>query len=206
MIEYVIAQSPDDRILKRASDFLQRDGIVVFPTDTNWVMTVRYDSKKAIDKLYKIKGENRTHHFSLLCSDLSMASQVAVVHDAAFRYMKQLVPGSFTFILEAQHKMTKYLQASKTDKEIGIRIPPSHLARQLLATHGHALLSTNLTSKMLGIADELIPYGHIIDEQFGHAVSIIIDPGEYEFSGQSTVVSLIGDSIEVLRQGAGQLP
>lgn len=203
MIEYVIPQSPDDRVLKKAYNLLDQDEVLVFPTDTNWVMTARFNSKKAIDKLYRIKGEQKSHHFSLLCSDLSMASEVAVISDASFRFMKSRIPGHFTFILEAQRKMTKLLQASKTDKEIGLRFPPNHLTRSLLAGYGHALLSTNLSAKMLGLDDGIEPYGHLIDEQFGHAVGMIIDPGEYEFAGQSTIVSLIDDNVEILRHGSG---
>ncbi len=203
MIEYVIPQSPDDRVLKKAYSLLDKDQIVVFPTDTNWVMTARFNSKKAIDQLYKIKGEQKSHHFSLLCSDLSMASEVAVITDSSFRFMKGLIPGHFTFILEAQRKMTKFLQASKTDKEIGVRFPPNNLTKTLLAGYGHALLSTNLSPKMLGLDEGFEPYGHLIDEQFGHAVGMIIDPGEYDFSGQSTVISLVGDEVEILRQGSG---
>ena len=206
MIEYVIPQSPDDRILKRASEFLERDGIVVFPTDTNWVMTVKHDSKKGSDRLYRVKGESKTHHFSLLCSNLSMATEVAVISDSSFRFIKPLIPGSYTFILEAQHRMTKLLQASKTDRQVGVRFPPSKLARALLDAVGAPLLSTNLNAQMLGLPKEMVPYGQLIDEQFGHAVEMIIDPGEYEFLGPSTVLNLIGDQVEVIRAGAGPIP
>lgn len=205
LIEYVIPQNPDDRALKRACNFLEKDGIVIFPTDTNWIMAVRYDSKKAIDKLYRLKGENRTHHFSLLCSSLSMATSVAVITDASFRHIKPLIPGHYTFILEAQHRTTKLLQASKSDKQVGIRFPPAKLALTLIEELGMPLLSTNLTNEMLGLSADLVPYGQLIDEQFGHAVDMIIDPGEYEFCGGSTVISLLSDEPEVLRQGAGQL-
>lgn len=203
MIEYVIAQSPDDRVIDKACDLLNKDGIIVIPTDTNWVMTASFDSKKAIDKLYRIKGENKHHHFSLLCSDLSMASDVAVIRDSSFRFIKKHIPGSFTFILEAQHRVTKLLQASKTDKEIGLRFPPGELARKLISSFQKPLVSTNITSKMLGLNDDILPYGYLIDEQLAHAVDLIIDPGEVEFLGQSTIISMTSDSIEILRQGVG---
>ncbi len=205
MIEYVIAQSPDDRVIQKACDLLNKEGIVVIPTDTNWVMTASYDSKKAIDKLYRIKGVNKHHHFSLLCSDLSMASDVAVIQDSSFRFIKKLIPGSFTFILEAQHKVTKLLQASKTDKEIGIRFPPGVLPKQLISTFDKPLISTNITASMLGLDDSMVPYGYLIDEQFSHAVDLIVDPGEHEFLGQSTIISMTSDDIEIIRQGVGIL-
>ncbi len=203
MIEYVIAQSPDDRVIQKACDLLNRDGIVVIPTDTNWVMTASFDSKKAIDRLYRIKGESKHHHFSLLCSDLSMASDVAVIHDSSFRFIKQHIPGSFTFILEAQHRVTKLLQASKTDKEIGIRFPPGLLARTLISNFGKPLVSTNISSQLIGLEEGIVPYGYIIDEQLAHVVDLIIDPGEVDFLGQSTIVSMTNDSIEITRQGVG---
>lgn len=205
MIEYVISQSPDDRVIQKACDLLNKDGIVVIPTDTNWVMTASFDSKKAIDRLYRIKGESKHHHFSLLCSDLSMASDVAIINDTSFRFIKKHIPGSFTFILEAQHRVTKLLQASKTDKEIGLRFPPGVLARKLISSFEKPLVSTNISPKLLGLSDDILPYGYLIDEQLAHVVDLIIDPGEVDFLGQSTVVSMTNDSIEVIRQGVGIL-
>lgn len=203
MIEYVIAQSPDDRVIQKACNHLNKDGIIVIPTDTNWVMTASFDSKKAIDRLYRIKGESKHHHFSLLCSDLSMASDVAIIDDSAFRFIKKHIPGSFTFILEAQHRVTKLLQASKTDKEIGIRFPPGLLARTLISSFGKPLVSTNISSQLIGLDEGIVPYGYIIDEQLAHVVDLIIDPGEVDFLGQSTIVSMTNDSIEITRQGVG---
>lgn len=205
MIEYIIAQNPDDRILKKAQTILENDGVVVFPTDTNWVMTVRHDSKKAVERLYKIKGESRTHHFSLLCANVSMATDVAVISDHAFRFLRAHIPGHYTFILEAQRKVTKVLQASKTDREVGLRFPPAKLALTLIESFGAPLLSTNITSSMLGLALDIVPYGHLIDEQFGHAVDLIIDPSDYDFCGASTVISLMNDQVEIIREGAGEI-
>lgn len=205
MIEYVIPQSPDDRVLKKAVELLERDGIIIFPTDTNWVMCAQCHNKKAIEKLYRLKGEQRSHHFSILCDDLSMATDVAIISDYAFRFIRPLIPGSYTFILQAQHKTTKFLQASKTDKEVGIRFPPTLLTRALLKHYARPLLSTNLTAPMLGLEEGILPYGQLIDDQFGHAVDMIIDPGEYEFAGQSTVVSLLNDDAVLIREGAGPI-
>ena len=206
MIEYIVLQNPDHRIIKKACELLDKDGIVVIPTDTNWVMTARYDSKKAIERMYRLKGESKTHHFSLLCRDISMATEVAIISDSSFRYIKPLIPGHYTFILEAQHKLTKLLSASRNDKQVGIRFVPSKLVSELLQNYGHPLISTNLTHDMLAIDDTTDIYGHLIDKQFAHAVDLIIDPGEYDFSGQSTVISLVNGEIEVVRVGAGPVP
>jgi tRNA threonylcarbamoyl adenosine modification protein (Sua5/YciO/YrdC/YwlC family) len=122
MIEYIIAQNPDDRILKRCSDLLTQGKLLCLPTDTNWVVICDPFNKDAVEQLYRLKGESPQKHFSLLCSDISMASELAIIENQAFKLLKKLVPGHFTFIFNASKMITKYLKASKTDKEIGIRI------------------------------------------------------------------------------------
>src|SRR5690606_32598828 len=140
----------------------------------------------------------KTHHFSLLCKDISMATEVAIINDANFRFIKPLIPGHYTFILEAQHKLTKLLSASRNDKQVGVRFVPSKLVSSLLDSFSHPLISTNLTHQMLNIDTSIDIYGHLIEEQFAHAVELIIDPGEYDFSGPSTIISLVGGEIEIL--------
>ena len=107
MIEYVIPENPDDRILRKASSLLSQGGLIAFPTDTNWIAVCDPFVKKGVEKLYSLKNEGKLKHYSILCDSLSRASEVAVIHNSAFRLLKKKVPGHYTFIFEAKKKITK---------------------------------------------------------------------------------------------------
>lgn len=208
MIEYVIAHSPDDRVLNKATNALKAGKLICFPTDTSWVLACSCESRTAIEKLYKIKDEGKEHHFSLLSDDISKASEVAVIDNNAFKVIKRVIPGHYTFIFEATKKIAKQIQASKIDKEVGLRFVPSTLVNKIIENYGNVLLSTNIPKSLLGIGEdstEMI-YSYQIEDKISHLTTMIIDPGEFEFSGPSTVISFCNeDGIEILREGAGDI-
>lgn len=204
MIEYVIPQNPDDRVLAKASDLLKNGELVCFPTDTNWLVTCSPYNKNAVEKLYKLKEENIHKHFSVMCSSISMASEVAHIEDQAFKILKKITPGHYTFIFKPSKKITKVLKASKTDKEIGLRFTPNVLARKIIDHHGDILLSTNITPSILNIGEDDEIYSYMIEEKLSHLIPMIIDPGELEFVGPSTIVDFSKDEgPELIRAGAG---
>lgn len=206
MIEYIIAHSPDSRILTKASTLLKSGGVVCIPTDTNWILTACSTSKLGIEKLYKIKKEGIDKHFSLLCSEISMASELAIIDNNAFKILKRIIPGHYTFIFEAKKAIAKSIKASKIDKEIGIRFIPSVLVNSLISLHGNALISTNIPNSMMGTDETSLEpiYSYQIEEKFSHLIDLIIDPGELEFVGPSTIINLSNpNEIEILREGAG---
>lgn len=206
MIEYVIEHSPDNRVLERASNILEQGGVICFPTDTQWVLGACAHQKGGIEKLYKIKNEGHHKHFSILCSDISMASDMAKIGNCSFKLLKKCTPGHYTFIFEATKKIAKYIQASKTDKEVGIRIIPSVLVNKLIKTHGHPIVCTSVTNKMAGLENESTDdiYSYMLEETISNQTQMIIDPGEFEFVGPSTMVNLsIENEPELLREGAG---
>ena len=204
MIEYVIAHNPDDRVLKKASDILNKGGLICAPTDTNWQVLANPYKKEAVEKLYKLKEENQSKHFSLLCSSISMASDLAHINDRAFKLLKKITPGHYTFIFQATKKISKVIKATKTDKEIGIRFVPSILIERLLSTHSDALISTNIASHMVDTMEDGEVYSYMIEEKFSHLFDMIIDPGEVEFAGASSIVNLMEeDNFEVIREGIG---
>lgn len=204
MIEYIIAHSPDDRVLTRASEILKNGGLVCLPTDTNWTLLASVSKKEAMDKLYKIKKENKQKHFSILCADISQASDVALIDNQAFRILKKCIPGHYTFIFEATKKISKLIQASKTDKEIGIRFIPSILVEKLLETHQEPLLSTNIPLSIF--SDEEIENGifsYMLEDKIANICEMIIDPGEFEFVPPSTIVDFMDDVPNIIREGSG---
>ena len=205
MIEYILDHSPDDRILKKASALMKEGGIVCVPTDTHWVMLTDAFSKSGVEKLYRLKGEQKSHHFSIICSSISMASDYAVIPDSSFRLINRKIPGHYTFIFEATKKMIKTLKASKTDHEIGLRFIPIHFINALIEVHGSGLISTNVDEKVLGMPIDLNElYSFQLEECLSAKVDMIIDPGEYHFVGSSTIYNFAGEFPELVRAGAGE--
>lgn len=205
MIEYVVEHNPDDRILNRASQILKDGGLLCFPTETNWVIVCDPFQKTGVDKLYKIRHIENTKHLTVLCSSFQKAQEIAYIDDSAFRLMKKVVPGPYTFIFEAQKKITKFLKASKVDKEVGIRFPPQVLVQKILDNYDGLLLSTSITHDMVEGSDPEIPlYSAQIEDTFGGLIDLIVDPGEYEFLGPTTIVNFTLGSPEIVRIGVGR--
>lgn len=202
MIKYVLDHNPDDRIISRACEILISGGLICLPTDTNWVLLANPYHKEGMEKLYKIKKENPHKHFSLLCSNISMASEIAHIDNQCFRLLKKAIPGHYTFIFEATKKIAKSIKASKTDKEIGIRFVPSLLVQTLLDKFSNVVISTNIPTTFFPEEDMIYSY-MIEDSSIAHLIDMIIDPGEFEFVGGSTIISFVEGFPDIIREGAG---
>lgn len=203
MIEYVIEHSIDGRVLKKASDILKSGGLVCFPTESNWVVIADPYVKKGVDKLYNLRHVENTKHFTIMCASFQKAMEIAFIPDGPFALMKRVVPGSYTFILEAQKKITKLLKASKYDHQVGIRFPPKALCRAILEAHGEIVISSHISHDMLELEEGDYIYSALIEDHFGNMIDLIIDPGEVEFIGHTTIVDFTTGVPEVLRVGAG---
>ena len=201
MIEYIIPHNLDDRVVDRCWEELRAGNLISFPSDTSWLVLADPYSKVGVEKLYRLKRELPPKHFSLLVDSISTAQEYAQIGDQAFKLIKKVTPGHFTFILEATKAARKLLKASKTDHEVGLRIAPIDFISKILSKGEHpVLISTNLDP----LFDETI-YSYLIEDQLGHEIPLILDPGEWEFAGVSTIVSLLDNGIEVIRQGAGEI-
>ena len=204
MIEYVVEHNPDDRVLMRASQILQNGGLLCFPTETNWVVVCDPFKKESVDKIYRIRHIENTKHLTVLCSSFQKAMEIAFIDDSAFRLMKKVIPGPYTFIFEAQKKITKFLKASKVDHQVGIRFPPKQLCRSIMTAFDGVLLSTHISHDMIEGSDPDMPlYSLLIEDQFGSLIDMIIDSGETEFVGSTTIVDFTSGMPEVQRVGAG---
>ena len=191
-------QHPQPRHIARAVQVLERGGVIAYPTDTYYGVGCDLMSKKAIERLYQLKGRDRKKPLSFLCPDLSDVAKYAHVSNFAYRTMKGLTPGAFTFILEATRIVPEVMMSKQ--KQVGIRVPDAPLARALAAGLGRPLITTSASD------DEGEPLidAKDIKEKLGHGLDLILDGG-VTLIEPSTVVSLIGDSMEVLRQGKGRL-
>ena len=203
MIEYVVEHNPDDRVLRRASQILDDGGLLCFPTESNWVVTCDPFNQAAVDKLYKLRHIENSKHLTVLCSSFQKAMEIAFINDGAFALMKKVIPGPYTFIFEAQKKITKHLKASRYDHQVGIRFPPRKLCRSVIDTHKEVLLSTHLSTDMMEMEEGDFIYSALIEDYFGSRIDLIIDPGEVEFIGSTSIIDFTSGAPEVIREGSG---
>ncbi len=189
---------PQPRHVARAVEVLERGGVIAYPTDTYYGIGCDLMSKKAIERLYQLKGRDKKKPLSFLCPDLSDVAKYAHVSNFAYRTMKGLTPGAFTFILEATRIVPEVMMSKQ--KQVGIRVPDAPLARALAAGLGRPLITTSASDE----AGEPLIDAKDIKEKLGHGLDLILDGG-VTLMEPSTVVSLIGDSLEILRQGKGRL-
>ena len=176
-----------------------RDGaLIAYPTDSSYAFGCRIGDKKPIERIHRIRRTNKNHNFTLVCADLSEISVYARVDNWAYRLIKSLTPGPYTFILRATRQLPKMLQNPKR-RTIGIRVPDHPLVNAMLDELGEPIMSSTL----LLPGDELPLTDPVeIEKRIGHEVDLIIDAGPTGIE-PTTVLDLSSGSVEVLREGRG---
>lgn len=195
-------KNPNPRDVKRVIEALNKDAVIILPTDTIYAMACRLGSKKAMERMCRIVGKKPEKvNFSLLCSDLSnIAEFTAPLDKALFRLMKNNLPGPFTFILNANNNVTRYFAGNK--KTIGIRVPDNQITQTLISELGVPLVVTTIHHD-----DEIMEYMSDpveIEEKFANLVDAVIDGGAGGLV-PSTVIDCSLGSPEVIREGKGIL-
>lgn len=196
MLVKVHEANPQMRLIRKAAQVLHDGGIVVYPTDTAYGVGCDLFNKRGIERIYEIKRRSKTQPFSFICADLSDISNYAVVTNYAYKIMKRLLPGPYTFVLGASRNVPKILLPKR--KEVGIRIPNHEVCLSLVREFGGPIIST--TVRLPG--EEILIDPEIIHEKLGHAVDMVIDSGILP-PELSTVVALIDNTPEIIREGKG---
>jgi len=200
MAEYlsIHPDNPQVRLLQQAVQVINRGGVIVYPTDSAYALGCHMGEKDALEKIHKIRELRKDHHFTLICKDLKELGKYAQVDNAAFRMIKHLIPGAFTFVLKATRDVPKMLMHPKR-KTIGIRVPDNVLVQALLTELGEPLLSTTL--KMPGESYPITdPYDAY--EALENQVDLIIDGGHCSLE-PTTVIDLVDWPPTLIRQGKG---
>lgn len=200
MIVKIHLENPEPRVIRKAAEIMAAGGIVIYPTDTVYGLGCSVENKNAIERIYLIKRQRTDRPFSFICSDLTHISEYARVSNAAFKTMKHLIPGPYTFILPAgRMKALPKILVSKR-KSVGIRVPKSQVALDLVKQLGHPILSTSVTTE----EGEILNDPAVIGEHFNNIVDMIIDGGVL-MSEPSTILDLTDESPVVVREGAGDV-
>jgi len=193
-------QNPQLRLIRRAAEIVRAGGVVAYPTDSCYALGCHIGDVEALERLRRIRGADRHHHFTLVCRDLREIGHYARIDTWQFRLLKAATPGPFTFLLPATRETPRRLQHPKR-RTIGIRVPDHIVPRMLLTELGEPLMSSTL----LLPGDELpLTDGEQIRARLEHQLDAILDGGHCGIE-PTTVVDLAVSPPVVVRQGKGKL-
>lgn len=192
--------NPQMRLIAQVVDVVRDGSVIVYPTDSCYALGCHIGDKSAVDRIRNIRQLDEKHNMTLVCRDLSEIAIYAQVSNSAYRILRHLTPGPYTFLLDATREVPRRLQHPKR-KTIGIRVPEHAIAQALLQTLGEPMISTTLLlpgdEAPLNEPDE-------IKERLRHLVDVVIDGGPCNVEVTS-VVDLSGDAPVIVRRGRGDV-
>ncbi|MBW1926504.1 MAG: threonylcarbamoyl-AMP synthase [Deltaproteobacteria bacterium] len=198
MLLEIDPKRPSPRQINMVAEILRRGEIIVYPTDTCYGIGADIFNKKAIGRIYQIKGLHKSTPFSFVCANLRDISRYAFVTDYAYRILKRFLPGPYTFILEGSREVPKMMLTKR--RTVGIRIPDHPVCKAIADALGNPLISTSA-----GIGNEPVwSDPKEINEVLGKRLAMVIDCGIIP-AVPSSVISLVNDETLVLRKGKGDV-
>ena len=198
MLLKINTDNPQSRHIKTAVTILKKGGVIIYPTDTFYGIGCDIMNKKAIEKIYQIKQRDKKQPFSFICPDLKGIYKYAKVSNFAYRNMKRLLPGPYTFILSGSKMVPKIMLTKR--RTAGIRVPDNKIATIIAMELGNPIISTSVTDQDgIALEDPVFIY-----DMFHKRVDLVIDSGKVPGKA-SSVISLIDDIPEIIRYGAGNV-
>jgi len=189
--------NPQRRHIARVVEVLEQGGLASYPTDSTYGIGCDLLNKRAIEKIYSLKKKERHKPVSVLCSDLKDVSKYAVVSNSAYRILRRMLPGPYTFVLPATLLVPKIMLTPR--KTIGIRVPDSAIVRSIVEALGRPLISASATREDGSILND----PQEIERRFRGSIDVVIAadcPGE-----ASSIIDLTTDEPNVIRAGRGDL-
>ena len=186
------------RHVDRAVEVLRRDGVIVYPTDTIYGLGCDVTSKAAVERIRRIKGRDANKPMSFVCADLVQVSRYGHVSNFAHRILKRFLPGPYTFVLTATRETPRVFQSKQ--KTVGIRIPDHPVPLALVEQLGNPVVSTSANES----DEEVVTNPADLEQIFGHRVDLIMECGTLPVLA-SSVISLVDDTVAILREGQGDL-
>jgi len=193
-------ENPQQRLINQAVEIINKGGVVIYPTDCAYALGCHLGDKRALEKIKKIRQLDDKHNFTLVCRDLSEISTYAKVENTNYRLLKAHTPGAYTFILKATSEVPRRLLHPKR-RTIGIRVPNNPIALALTEALGEPIMSTSL---ILPGDDMPLMDPYEMRQVLQHQVDLIIDGGYCGLEATS-VINLVEEVPEVIRQGAGDV-
>jgi len=197
-IQKIDLDHPHKRLLLHAANILKAGGLIVYPTDTIYGLGADLFNKEAMARIFKIKKTSRQKLLSFICPDLAAAAEWAHVPTSAYRVMRRVTPGPYTFILRASKEVPRILLQKRPT--VGLRIPDSAVALGLVRELGHPLISTSVPQG----EDDYYTDPAAIAETYTHEIDLILDAGILA-NLPSTIVDFSDQMPVLIRRGAGPL-
>jgi len=192
MLLSINPDNPQKRLITKVVETLDQGGVIIYPTDTFYGIGCDLFNKKPIRRVYQLKKRPLSKPFSFICADLKDISLYAQVSNNAYRIMKRTLPGPYTFVLEGTRLVPKLMLTSR--KTVGIRVPNNKICLSIVKQLGRPIISTSINSKDPSI----------IHDEYVSLVDMVIDGGVISYE-PSTVISLVDDNPEVIREGKGEI-
>ncbi len=201
--------TPQPRRIEEIEDALRNGAVMLYPTDTVYAIGCDLNVKSAVERVRRIKRLSNDKPLTFLCSSLSNIASYALVSDPAYRIMKHLIPGPYTFLLPAT-KLVPRLVMDPKRKTTGIRVPDQTICLSLIEALGHPIISTSayLPSEDGSTPIPTIETGRQIDkaelfDRWDKLIDIIIDDTSNPGYQVSTILDLTEGVPKLVREGLG---
>lgn len=192
--------NPQPRLIRRVAQTIADGGLVAYPTDSCYALGCALENKDGIERIIRIRQLDSKHHFTLMCHDFAQLGQFVIVDNSAFRTIKSLTPGPYTFIMKATKEVPRRMMHAKKHS-VGARIPQNTTALELVAEVGAPLLSSTL---LLPGDDDPLTHAEDVMDRLGNDVGIVIDSG-VPGTVPTSVIDFTGGDPVVARAGAGDV-
>ncbi len=199
MLLAINPDNPQPRLIRQAVEVLRQGGLICYPTDTVYGIGCDIFNQKAVKRIYQIKRRPSHKPFSFMCHSLKHVGDYCHISNTAYRLMRHNLPGPYTFVMPAMKIVPKIMLTKQ--KTVGIRVPANPICLALLEEFGQPILNTSAVS---GDEGDPCSEAYEIDGRLGNCLDLIIDGGPV-YPEPSSVLSLVGDTVEVLREGKGDI-
>lgn len=189
---------PNPRLVEEAVRIFDDGAVVAYPTDTVFALGCDFRNRQAVERVYKVRELDRHRPLAFLFPDLADISRYAQVSNTAYRIMRRIFPGPYTVELEATREIPKAVMQKR--HHIGIRVPDEPVLRAILRALGRPIMSTSAKTA----AGDLLLTAFDIERAYGDKIDCIIDTGPVPGT-PSTVLSLVGEEVQIIRVGAGSV-
>ncbi|ACK66427.1 Sua5/YciO/YrdC/YwlC family protein [Rippkaea orientalis PCC 8801] len=195
--------NPQFRSIEEITTELQKGAVMLYPTDTVYAIGCDLNNKAAVQRVRQLKQLSNDKPLTFLCSSLSNIADYALVSDEAYRIMKRVIPGPYTFLLPATKLVPKLVMSPKR-KTTGIRVPNHSICQMILQNLGNPIVSS---SAHLPDEDGEFPTLELekakLFDRLDHQVDLIIDNGLEPGFEVSTILDMTSEEPAVIRQGLG---
>jgi len=198
MILKINPDNPQPRLIRKVAEVLQGGGVIAYPTDTIYALGCDLYQKEAHQRIRHLKKHLKTKRLSIICADFKDISKYAHIPNYAYRIMKKLIPGPYTFILQATKLVPKIMLTKQ--KSIGIRVPDHKIPLAFIRELEHPIITTSITKP----DESLYNHPEEIDQLFGKSLNLVVDGGLI-IAEHSSIIDFTGDQPMVLRKGKGDV-